>query len=451
MLILACIMVIVLQLTGSDASPAERNLQELLFTNHSKHVRPVPNFSDIMKIRLGFTLNMIMDVEWYDYQLQWNPADHDGIEEVIVPEDWVWRPNVAVANSGTDDYFIPTSGLVIIFYNGTAKANALALFTFPCNMNIRHFPFDTQTCSMTLAPWLYDDNFMQTEALPDSVVNGDLDNTEWSIESGTAEISTLYSYNPLQGWSVITFTITFKRRPLYYIMNILLPCMLMAVLTLLVYLLPCDCGEKMSFSVSVLITMSVFNLLVGDIMPPSSDSVPLIVRYLLFNMTLVSFSILIATFVLRLHHRTRRHLRMAPWIKRVFIDVLPSLLMMEKCKEMKVADDKMALQPFFIPSNNGKPADKTMDIEYEEMDVMKLNKQNINLGVQTLKTDVFHEILQEIKNLKFKTEVNEIEEEMLEDWKYVAAVVDRLLLWISLIVYVISTVALFLLEADIEY
>ncbi|XP_077992875.1 neuronal acetylcholine receptor subunit beta-4-like [Glandiceps talaboti] len=406
------------------------------------------------------TINGISKSVWQDYQLHWDPADYDGMEEVVVPEEWVWRPRTALLNSATDDYFVPTSGIVTIYYNSTVRAATLATFKFPCSLDIRNFPFDTQTCSAIFTPFLYNTDYMVSETLPDKVLGEAFagHNTEWSVQSGTSQVVTLTTHYPTEDWSVIMVTFGFKRRPLYYIMNIIIPCALMAVLTLFVYLLPCDCGEKMSFSVSVLIAMSVFSLLVGDIMPPTSESVPLIVRYLLFNMVLVSFSILIATFVLRLHHRTRRHLRMAPWIKRVFIDVLPSLMMMEKCKAMKVSSEVNTVQPLFKPSN--KPTAKgghtdqnvtIMDISYEERNLVELNNQKnecSNFGVQTLKTDVFHEMLQEVRQQRKKTEAAEEDDALLEDWKYVATVVDRLFLWISFIVYIIGTIIMF---ADVDY
>lgn len=44
----------------------------------------------------------------------------------------------------------------------------------------------------------------------------------------------------------VTFTVTIRRRTLYYGLNLLIPCVLISALALLVFLLPADSGEKIS-------------------------------------------------------------------------------------------------------------------------------------------------------------------------------------------------------------
>ncbi|XP_055077525.1 CHRNA7-FAM7A fusion protein-like [Periophthalmus magnuspinnatus] len=74
----------------------------------------------------------------------------------------------------------------------------------------------------------------------------------------------------------VTFTVTMRRRTLYYGLNLLIPCVLISGLALLVFLLPADSGEKISLGITVLLSLTVFMLLVAEIMPATSDSVPLI-------------------------------------------------------------------------------------------------------------------------------------------------------------------------------
>lgn len=48
----------------------------------------------------------------------------------------------------------------------------------------------------------------------------------------------------------VTFTVTMRRRTLYYGLNLLIPCVLISALALLVFLLPADSGEKISLGKS---------------------------------------------------------------------------------------------------------------------------------------------------------------------------------------------------------
>jgi len=74
----------------------------------------------------------------------------------------------------------------------------------------------------------------------------------------------------------------------------------------------------------------VFFLLLADIIPPTSLVVPLIGKYLLFTMVLVSLSIIVTVVVLNVHFRSPSTHTMAPWVQRMFLVLLPRLLCMRR-------------------------------------------------------------------------------------------------------------------------
>ena len=76
----------------------------------------------------------------------------------------------------------------------------------------------------------------------------------------------------------VTIVVTIQRRILYYVLNILFPCFWLNILSVLTFCLPVDAGEKMTLSITVLLSYSVFMLLVAESLPPTSDAVPLIGR-----------------------------------------------------------------------------------------------------------------------------------------------------------------------------
>ncbi|GIX92193.1 acetylcholine receptor subunit alpha-like 1 [Caerostris extrusa] len=62
---------------------------------------------------------------------------------------------------------------------------------------------------------------------------------------------------------------------------------------------------------------------VGD-HPPTSLTVPLLGKYLLFTMILVSFSVMVTIAVLNVNFRSPATHRMAPWVRKVFSNSFPS-------------------------------------------------------------------------------------------------------------------------------
>lgn len=70
--------------------------------------------------------------------------------------------------------------------------------------------------------------------------------------------------------------ITMKRRPVLYIVNFLLPVLFFVCLDLSSFLISEKGGEKLSFKVTVLLAVTVLQLILNEILPSSTDRIPLI-------------------------------------------------------------------------------------------------------------------------------------------------------------------------------
>lgn len=128
----------------------------------------------------------------------------------------------------------------------------------------------------------------------------------------------------------ITYFFIIRRLPLFYTINLIIPCLLISCLTVLVFYLPSDCGEKITLCISVLLSLTVFLLLITEIIPSTSLVIPLIGEYLLFTMIFVTLSIVITVFVLNVHHRSPSTHKMPRWVHSVFLDLIPRWLFMRR-------------------------------------------------------------------------------------------------------------------------
>ena len=81
-----------------------------------------------------------------------------------------------------------------------------------------------------------------------------------------------------------------------------------------------------------MLSLGVFFLLLAEIIPPTSLTVPLLGRYLLFTMILVTFSVVVTIAVLNVNFRSPATHRMAPWVRTVFLEFLPKMLCMQRPK-----------------------------------------------------------------------------------------------------------------------
>lgn len=71
-----------------------------------------------------------------------------------------------------------------------------------------------------------------------------------------------------------------RRGSLFYMVHLVGPCFLMFAISLLGFYLPIDSGEKVSFETTILLALVVFLLMVGETMPPTPDSIPIVGRFI---------------------------------------------------------------------------------------------------------------------------------------------------------------------------
>lgn len=135
----------------------------------------------------------------------------------------------------------------------------------------------------------------------------------------------------------ITFYINLRRKPLFYTVNLVIPCMLIAFLATFVFYLT---DHKVTFAISILVALSVFWLVLIDLIPPNSVVVPLFGQYLMFTMGLVTLSIFVTVIVLNIHHRDNSTHDIPRWMRLLFLNYLPRMLHM-KVPEWHIVDPKL--------------------------------------------------------------------------------------------------------------
>ena len=87
--------------------------------------------------------------------------------------------------------------------------------------------------------------------------------------------TTWYSCCP-DDFSEVVYRLIFKRRAEFYVIHLILPVMFLSMLSLLVFYLPPDCGEKLTLSITNLLALVVFQQIISENMPPSGDDSPII-------------------------------------------------------------------------------------------------------------------------------------------------------------------------------
>ncbi|XP_070540514.1 acetylcholine receptor subunit alpha-like [Ptychodera flava] len=332
---------------GVVSSEIENRLHSELFRTYNKYVRPVQNHSESVLIQFGLSINQLLDVNekdqsisthvwlnqiWRDYRLTWNPRDNQGIDYVIVPSTWLWYPDMVNDNSvhGTPD--LPVSKFATILHNGTVWITPPATLDSQCDMDVAYFPFDQQTCMLSFGPWEYTSERVHLEPMDKYVVREKfVDNVEWELsETSVRTVDEELECCPGEVYSVVIYTLLLRRRPLYYLVNVIFPCFLFSVITSLVFCVPPDFHEKITLSVSALLALSLLSLTVAEVVPPTSETTPLICRYLAFNMMMVTVSLILTVVVLNIHRGPYRSRPVPLSVRRKLLYTLPRILCMQE-------------------------------------------------------------------------------------------------------------------------
>ncbi|XP_056299269.1 cholinergic receptor, nicotinic, beta 1 (muscle) like [Pseudoliparis swirei] len=468
-------------LTFTGASETERRLHQKLFENYNMKVRPAPYWEDKVTVRVGMTLsqlvslnekneemttNVFMNLAWTDYRLSWNPEDYDDITVVRIPPNKVWRPDVYLINNNDGQFDVALYVNVLVYRDGTVNWLPPAIFRSSCSLEVSYFPFDWQNCSMVFRSYTYDASEVELQYILDDegqeiqeiVIdeNAFTENGEWAI---CHKPSRKHIKEDL--YEDITFYLIIERKPLFYIINIIVPCILTSVLAIFVFYLPPGAGEKMTLSISVLIALTVFMLVLADRVPETSLGIPIIVNYVMFTMILVTFSVILSVVVLNLHHRTPSTHVMPSWVRKVFIHFLPKYIGMarpntEEPQLKEESDDDSPIRSFSGRHPGGEYFFRKIN---PDLVIPWRGRCESSVQLQRLPhTDSFCLVLP--PNLKSaiaavtymaeQLKKQDTDDTMTGDWQYIALVVDRLFLWLFVIITTLGTLAMFL-DASFNY
>ncbi|KAF5271841.1 hypothetical protein FQA39_LY07981 [Lamprigera yunnana] len=359
----------------SISNPDAKRLYDDLLSNYNRLIRPVSNNTDTVLVKLGLRLSQLIELnlkdqilttnvwlehEWEDHKFMWDPAEYGGVTELYVPSEHIWLPDIVLYNkygiklyflnhnvicfSADGEYVVTTMTKAVLRHTGKVLWTPPAIFKSSCEIDVRYFPFDQQTCFMKFGSWTYDGNQIDLKHINQKIGEDKVDvgidlreyypSVEWDILGVPAERHEKYYPCCVEPYPDIFFNITLRRKTLFYTVNLIVPCVGISYLSVLVFYLPADSGEKIALCINILLSQTMFFLLISEIIPSTSLALPLLGKYILFTMVLVGLSVVITIIILNVHYRKPSTHKMAPWVRSFFIKSVPRLLLMRVPKDL---------------------------------------------------------------------------------------------------------------------
>lgn len=286
-----------------------RNLLTQLFTTnlYNKLVKPKINQSepvvvyvdyylfginDLNEVEQKLTTTGFLEIIWKDEFLTWEPMSYGNLESLYIPQDDIWKPDISLENGINNLEELGSSFIqVIIESSGFVYWYPFQIFESKCYLDSTYFPFDHQTCDLEFVVWSFDSEdvnlFVKKDGI--SMNRATNKNGEWNLVASS-------SMNLTENIeSKIRFSITMKRKPLFVVINIIIPIILLSILNIFTFQIPTDTGERMGYTITVWLAFAVFLTIVSASLPKSSDTVPLLSIYIIIQLGVGTITVLISS------------------------------------------------------------------------------------------------------------------------------------------------------------
>ncbi|XP_062234767.1 5-hydroxytryptamine receptor 3A-like [Platichthys flesus] len=319
--------VLLLLLVLSGGASAERNcsyqevLDHLNLTERSKLFymnRPVKNYKTPTEVHLDLLLYAILEVKekdqkfvpyvwttmwWQNDFISWVPDEFCGISYLSIPNELMWKPDITIVEMTERDN-APPSPYITLTSQGNVEIVNDQVLTSTCRMQIYNFPFDTQSCNLTFKSFIHSDeeiklvHHLSSAEITEESRDVMRIQSEWLFINITVSSITENIY--LHNQTSVIYTVNMKRRSALYIVNFIMPILFLLCLDLSSFMISDSGGEKLGFKITVLLAITVMQLILNEILPSSSDRIPLIAVYCIGVFSLMMLSLLETVLVMYL-------------------------------------------------------------------------------------------------------------------------------------------------------
>ncbi|KAH8866199.1 Neuronal acetylcholine receptor subunit alpha-2 [Schistosoma japonicum] len=379
---------------------SEKRLIKQLIDNYEKAGkigRPVKNTKDRVVVGYGLSLFQLLDLDeknqiltinvwakytWIDQLLRWDPANYSNIREVRIPPSVIWTPDIVLYNYADERLKEKRDVMLNVDYMGRVFWSPPAIFKSNCPIDIKNFPFDYQHCFLKFASWTYNSEQLDLQFL-DNRTEVDIDqytsSNEWSLVARPAYRFIMLSDECGKEIPDLTFFLFLKRNPAFYGYLLVFPCVLLSVITTVIFWLPPQIPAKMILSMNIFVAFSLLLKILAVSTPSASTIVPYLGYFYCLNMTLLSLSTFASTIVVHLHFQRVKSKHVPPWLIKV-VRFFATLLHVSKL-EPAVTDTNQKLSVVEAQIKNAK---MKQSIKSENLlDTWSSNQQIPSLNTQS--------------------------------------------------------------------
>lgn len=308
------------EISGNNEVSYERAVYKHVMEYYTPSVRPVRNDSDAVDVQVQLTFYSLEDldevnqafqangwlyVKWNDFQLSWQPEEFGNVGKTRVQISKLWFPDITVLNSLDTNMMLPnTLQSALVYSSGDVRWFPSMKFRTYCALDLTHFPFDEQKCSIRLGSWTYHENEVNTSLIYESA-NVIFQSSEWEPVKSRTLRHLVWSSCCTEPYVDLEFAVSLRRRPTFASHLFVGPSVILCLITPTVFALPPAAFEKLTLGSGILVGHV---LLLGELINfvrSAHPTVPLMGKFFVANIVMVSLSLAISVVVLNLWSRSK--------------------------------------------------------------------------------------------------------------------------------------------------
>ncbi|XP_066281095.1 neuronal acetylcholine receptor subunit alpha-9-like [Branchiostoma lanceolatum] len=411
-------------------------------------------------VTINFTGNVeqIVDLTWYDGRLKWNPRYYGGIETFSVPGKDIWTPTFTLKrNANPLHQGLPKGVPVRVSSGGLVQWRVETLTTTVCDADPFFFPADTMDCDIC---------FAANSAIEQNIqCHGRSSTSDVHVDSHPCDSYSLATHEGewyrrdrifAKDNREACFSLHLSRIPTFHIATTVGPCIILIVLMTITFVMPVDKGDRISFGVTIQLSMVVSLVFVTEVLPVKG-ALPFFATLIIVCMGLMGIFLFVTMGVIYIHGKEGRLSLMARVVSLRYMARV--LLLGDLTKEKQTSNgtgtdhgeasltDHQAVvltniafdtscgdpditsqisEPPKGPESTGTPGFRQLIASMDEMTkAVKKGTERMTEGMNELKNEM-EELTKAVKN-----------EEEVSDYTLLAKVLDRL----CLVLYVIGIAA----------
>ncbi|XP_077573945.1 5-hydroxytryptamine receptor 3A-like [Stigmatopora nigra] len=325
-----------------ESGPSHESMQAVF---DLQAFRPVVNLSNPTVTNISFTLYAVLGVNektqilttflwlrlyWHHEFLVWDPSKCDGVSRISLPVKKLWSPDIIIYEF-VDDDVSQACPYVYVNHTGHIRWDRMLRLVSACNLEIFSFPFDVQNCTFTFGSYMHTIRDVRVSpALTFKEMSGNSKryleaSGEWELVDIMGETSILKF--GIDEWDIITFWVVIKRRPVLYVVNLLIPSSFLMLIDILSFYLPPHSVDRASFKMTLILGYTVFLLIMNDLLPSTANGTPIIGIYFSVCLALMVISLLETVIITNvLHNNSMKHHQVPHWVKVVVLKHIANLI-----------------------------------------------------------------------------------------------------------------------------